>query len=76
VAACGEVAVPFEDRVGAHQQPQAPQRRPRQRAQQRGQQYPIGRLEPDLLPAELALQHRELMPYRQDLGVLVVIAAR
>jgi hypothetical protein len=76
VAARDEVAVPFEDRIGPHQQPQAPQRRPRQRAQQRGQQRPIGQLELDLPPAELALQHRKLMPQRQGLGVLVAIAAR
>jgi hypothetical protein len=28
------------------------------------------------VPAELALQHRELMPQSQDLGVLVAVAAR
>ena len=36
----------------------------------------IGRSEPDPLPVELALQHRELMAQRQDLHVLVPIAAR
>jgi hypothetical protein len=32
-------------------------------------------LEPDRLPAELALQYRELVPEREDLDVLVAIAA-
>jgi hypothetical protein len=35
----------------------------------------LGRLEPDL-PAELALQDCELVPWREDLDVLVAIAAR
>jgi hypothetical protein len=29
--------------------------------EQRGQQCPVGGLEPDLLPAELALRHGELV---------------
>jgi hypothetical protein len=44
--------------------------------QQRGQPGPIHRLEPDLLPVELALQYRELVAQRQDLDVLVAVAAR
>jgi hypothetical protein len=44
--------------------------------QQRRQPRPIGRFEPDLLPVELALQHRELMAQRQDLDLLITIAAR
>ena len=66
--------MPPEDRVWPDQQPQAPQRRPRQRVQQRGLPRSIDRLEPDLLPVEVALQ--ELMPQRQDLDVLVAVAAR
>jgi hypothetical protein len=61
VAARDQVTVPLEDRVGPHQQPQAPQGRSRQRVQQCGQPRPIDRLQPDLLPVELALQHRELV---------------
>jgi hypothetical protein len=76
VAAGDQVAVPPEDRVGPDQQPQAPQGRPRQRVQQRGQPRPIRRCEPDLLPGELVLQHRELVAQRQDLDVLVAVAAR
>jgi hypothetical protein len=43
--------------------------------QQRGQPRPIDRCEPDVLPVELTLQHRELMPQREDLDVLVAVAA-
>jgi hypothetical protein len=43
--------------------------------QQRGQPRPIHRLESNVLPVELVLQHRELMAQRQYLDVLVVIAA-
>jgi hypothetical protein len=39
-------------------------------------QRPIDRLEPNLLPGELALQHRELVTQRQDLEVLVPVAVR
>jgi len=39
-------------------------------------EVPLNRLEPDLLGVELALQHRELMPERHDLDVLVAIARR
>ncbi|MGW5666682.1 hypothetical protein [Micromonospora sp. NPDC003776] len=38
------VVVPLEGRVSAHQQPQAPRRRPQKRVQQRSQQHPVGRL--------------------------------
>jgi hypothetical protein len=76
VPAGDQVAVPSEDRVGPNQQPQAPQGRPGQRVQQRGQPRPIGRCEPDLLPVEVALHHRELVAQRQDLDVLVTVAVR
>jgi hypothetical protein len=42
---------------------------------QRGQPRPIDRLEPDPLPVELTLQHRELVAQRQDLDVLIGVAA-
>jgi hypothetical protein len=75
VATGEQVAVPPEDRVGSDQQPQPPECRPGQRVQQRGQPRPIGRCEPDLPPVELTLHHGELMTQRQDLNVLVTIAA-
>jgi hypothetical protein len=62
--------------VSGRQQAQAPHRRPRQRVQQRGQPRPIDRLEPDPRPVELALHHRKLVTRRQDLDVLVAVAAR
>lgn len=37
---------------------------------------PISRLEPDPLPTELALQHRDLIPQGQDLRVLVAVITR
>jgi hypothetical protein len=43
--------------------------------EQRGQQRPIGGLETDLLPAELALHHGELVAQGQDLCILVPITA-
>jgi hypothetical protein len=57
-----QVTVPVEDGVWPDQQPQAAQCRSWQRLQQRGQPCSLGWLEPDLLPAELALQYRELVP--------------
>ncbi|WP_158632282.1 hypothetical protein [Micromonospora sp. Llam0] len=68
--------MPAQHRFRAHQQPQILQRRPGQRAEQRGQPRPISRFEPGPLPAELALQYRELLPQDEDLGVLVAVAAR
>jgi hypothetical protein len=41
---------------------------------QRGRPRSIGRLEADLLPGEVTLQHRELVTQRQDLDVLVTVA--
>jgi hypothetical protein len=44
--------------------------------EQGGQQRPVGWLESNLSRAEVALQHGELMPEREDLGILVPITAR
>jgi hypothetical protein len=44
--------------------------------QQRRQEYPIRRSEPHLLSPELSLQHRDLVPQREDLDVLISIAHR
>ena len=46
----------------------------RDAVQRLGKHGPITRVEPYPLPAELALQHGELMAQRQDLRVLGVIA--
>ena len=66
--------MPLEDRVGAYQQPQAPQCWPRESVEQRRQQRPIGWFEPDLLLTKVALQHGDLVSQREDLDVLVAIA--
>lgn len=48
----------------------------RELVQQRSQPGPIGRLEPDPLPVELAVEHRELVTQAEDLRVLVPVTAR
>jgi hypothetical protein len=75
VVAGEKVAVPAQDGIRADQQAEPLQRRAGQRLEQSGQQRPIGRLEPDPLVAELALQHAELVPQHEDLGVLVMITS-
>ncbi|WP_213007220.1 hypothetical protein [Paractinoplanes toevensis] len=67
--------MPAQYRVRAYQQPQVLQRLPGEPAEQRCQPHPIDRIEPDLLLAELAVQHRKLVPQDENLGVLVAIAA-
>jgi hypothetical protein len=76
VAAGVEIAVPAQHRVGAYQQPHAAQHGARQPVQQRRQERPITGIEPHLLGAQLPLQHRKLMPQRENLDVLVAIAHR
>jgi hypothetical protein len=76
MATRGQVAMPLENRVRTYQQPQSAQCRPREPVQQRRKQRPIGRFEPDPLLAKVALQHRDLVTQREDLGVLVPITAR
>jgi hypothetical protein len=71
-----QVTVPAQHCVRTHQQPHPAQRGRRQAVQQRGQQRPVGRGEPHLLPAQLTFQHRELMTQHEDLSVLVPIARR
>ena len=75
VATGEEIAVPAQDGVRADQQADSLQRGAGQRLEQSGQQRPIGRLEPDPLVAELALQLAELVAQHEDLGVLVMVAA-
>ena len=69
-----QVTVPAQHSVGSHQQPQTAQARSGQGTEQRGQPRPIGRLEPDPLLAELAVQYRELVPQGEDLRILSVHA--
>jgi hypothetical protein len=44
--------------------------------QQGGQQRPAGGVQPHALVAEVTLQHTKLVAQDEDLGVLVVVAAR
>ncbi|MET9079122.1 hypothetical protein ABZX95_45040, partial [Streptomyces sp. NPDC004232] len=61
MAAPDQVMVPSQHRVRPHQQPQPTQHIPREPVQQRRQERPIARLEPRPVPAQLPLQHRNLM---------------
>jgi hypothetical protein len=44
--------------------------------QQGGQPGPVGRSEPHPIAMQLPLQDRDLMPQREDLGILVVVPHR
>jgi hypothetical protein len=66
--------VPAQHRVRAYQQPHPVKRLWPQPVQQRRQQDPVRRREAHLPPAQLALQHRDLVAQDQDLGVLVPVA--
>ena len=76
VASGEEIAVPAQNRVWAHQQPQLAQDGARKLVQQRRQERPVSRSEPHFPSAEVPLQHRDLVPQREDLDVLVSIAHR
>jgi hypothetical protein len=76
VAACEQVAVPAQDSVRAHQQPQPTSHVWREPVQQRRQEHPIARVKPPPLLAQLPFQHRDLMAQGEDLDVLVPVAHR
>jgi hypothetical protein len=59
-----------------YEQPQAAQCGPREPAEQRREQCPVGRLEVDLFWAKLALQHGDLMAQDENFGVLVAVTSR
>ncbi|WP_327004352.1 hypothetical protein OHA72_56510 [Dactylosporangium sp. NBC_01737] len=61
MAAGDEVAVPAQDSVGADEEPQSVEHVDGQLMQQRCQERSIGRVEPHLLVAQLALQHHDLV---------------
>jgi hypothetical protein len=44
--------------------------------QRGGKPGPVGRIEPDSLAVELALDDRDLVPQGENLGVLVTVAPR
>lgn len=76
MSARDQVAVPAQNRVRAHEQPQSPQRLPWQAVQLRGQQCPVRRGEVHSLLAKLTFQDRDLMPQDKDLHILVPVANR
>jgi hypothetical protein len=69
-----QVTMPSQHRIGAYQKPHPAKGLRPQSAQQRRQQSPVRRPEAHLLPAQPALQHRDLAAQDQDLGVPVPIA--
>jgi hypothetical protein len=44
--------------------------------QQRGEQCPVGSGEPDLRAVQVPFEDRDLVPEREDFGVLVAITHR
>jgi hypothetical protein len=69
-----QVAVPAQHRIRAYQQPHPAQRLRSQPVQQRRQQDPIRRGEPDLPSAQLTFEYTNLVTQHQDFKVLVPIA--
>jgi hypothetical protein len=69
-----KIAVPVQDRVRTYQQQEIPQFLPRQMVEQACEDHAVGVGERGL--ADLALQHQQLMPQRQDLEVFVPITHR
>jgi hypothetical protein len=72
VAPLEQVAVPAQDRVRAYQEHDVSQSVHREVAEQAGEDSAVGIGERGL--ADLALQHDELVPQRQDLDVLLLLA--
>src|SRR5712691_10391583 len=71
VPARDHIAVPAEHGIRVHHQVQSLEHVPREPVQQRRQQRPISRGEPQPARTELPLQDRELVAQREDLGVFV-----
>ena len=71
-----EVAVPAQHGLRTHQQPDLVQHVAGEAVQQRSQQRPVGRSEPDLLAVQLPFQDRDLVAQGQDLDVLGPVAHR
>jgi hypothetical protein len=74
VAPLEQVAVPAQHRIRAHQQQEVPQSVHREVVEQAGEEGAVGVGEGGL--ADLALPDQQLVPERQDLDVLVVVAHR
>jgi hypothetical protein len=76
VPAGDQVAVPAQHGLRADQQPQGAQDIAGQPVQQGGEPGPVSPGEADLLAALLPFEDRELMPQRQDLGIVAPVAHR
>ncbi|WP_200215896.1 hypothetical protein [Micromonospora coerulea] len=76
VAARGEVAVPAQHRVRAHQQLEPMEHAQRKPVQQDGEERSVAGGEPRPGLAQLSLEDRDLVAQRQDLHVLVPVAHR
>ncbi len=66
-----QVAVPAQYGLRADQQPDAAQFVAGEPVQQCGEQRPVGRGEPDLLAVQVPFEDGDLVPEREDFGVLV-----
>ncbi|NUP44206.1 MAG: hypothetical protein HOY76_46075 [Streptomyces sp.] len=65
-----EVAMSAQYRVTTHEQPQTPQGGQRHPVQQRRQERPVTRSEPDSITVELAFEHGDLMAEGKELRIL------
>ncbi|WP_426513390.1 hypothetical protein ACPPVO_23920 [Dactylosporangium sp. McL0621] len=71
-----QVAVPAQDGVRSHQQPQSVQYLAGQGREKSGEENPVLGCELHPVSAELPLQDGDLMPQRQNLHVLVPVPHR
>jgi hypothetical protein len=71
-----QVAVPAQDGVRSHQQPQSAQHLAGQRREQGGEEGPVPGRELHPISAELPFQNGDLMPQSQNLCVLVPVPHR
>jgi hypothetical protein len=74
VPADGQVAVPAQYGLGAHQQRDAAQHLAGESVQQGGEQCSVSRGEPYLLAAQQAFEDHDLVPESQDLRILGAVA--
>jgi hypothetical protein len=65
-----QVAMPAQDRFGAHEQSDPAQRVAGEPVQQGGEEGPISMGEPDLLALQMSLEDHDLVAQSEDFGVL------
>jgi len=76
MSARDHIAVPAEHGIRAHHQVQSPENLPWEPVQQRCQQSPVGRGEPDPVGAKLPLEDRELVAQHENFRIFVTVAHR